>query len=151
VTAAVALVAQLRARGIELVPAGDRLRYRPVDALTPDELAALRALKADVLALLTAPTLPPRYFHPWPDALSGLGRRTVGPFEACADCERWSWARYGDVVLCLACARQRERMSCPLGWDHITQVAERRPRGPVAAMPGSFGPGLAAPDSSDHP
>jgi hypothetical protein len=55
VTAAVALVARLRARGVELVPAGDRLRFRPADALTPAELATLRELKREVLTLLTAP------------------------------------------------------------------------------------------------
>lgn len=47
------------------------------------------------------------YAHPWPDALPGLGPRTIGPFDACAGCERWSWARYGRVVLCLACARAK--------------------------------------------
>jgi hypothetical protein len=110
VSAAASLVARLRARGIELVPAGDRLRYRPVDALTPDELAALRELKADVLALLAAPpSSPPRYFHPWPDSLPGLGRRTVAAFDVCADCGAGTWARYGDTTLCLACARARER------------------------------------------
>jgi hypothetical protein len=42
----------LRTRGVELRAAGDRLRFRPVAAVTPDELAALRAHKAAVLALL---------------------------------------------------------------------------------------------------
>jgi len=49
----------------------------------------------------------PAYAHPWPDALPGLGRRSVGPFDPCSSsgCERWSWVRYGAVVLCLACAK----------------------------------------------
>jgi hypothetical protein len=47
------------------------------------------------------------YAHPWPDALPGTGRRTLAALDQCADCEQWSWARYGDLVLCLACARLR--------------------------------------------
>ena len=49
---------------------------------------------------------PPRdYCHPWPDALPGLGLRSIGPFDCCSSCERWSWVRYGAVVLCLSCAK----------------------------------------------
>jgi hypothetical protein len=44
------------------------------------------------------------YAHPWPDALPGLGPRTIGPFDCCSGCERWSWVRYGGVVFCLPCA-----------------------------------------------
>jgi hypothetical protein len=46
----------------------------------------------------------PTYAHPWPDALPGLGRRIIGPFDACSTCSTWSWVRYGGVVLCLPCA-----------------------------------------------
>jgi hypothetical protein len=49
----------------------------------------------------------PRYFHPWPDALPGLGCRTIGPFDECHDCATWSWVRYGTTVLCVGCARKR--------------------------------------------
>lgn len=50
---AVALLAALRRRGVELAigPTGT-LRYRPVDALTDADLATLRAHKAEVLGLL---------------------------------------------------------------------------------------------------
>jgi hypothetical protein len=47
------------------------------------------------------------YAHPWPDVLPGLGGRRVGPFDQCACCWRWSWVRYGRVVLCLTCACRR--------------------------------------------
>lgn len=43
------------------------------------------------------------YAFPWPDAIVGLGRRHVGPFDMCA-CGGWSWVRYGNMVLCLRCA-----------------------------------------------
>ena len=47
-----ALIADLRARGVTLVPDGDRLRCRPRAALTQDDLTALRAHKAAVLERL---------------------------------------------------------------------------------------------------
>lgn len=50
---------------------------------------------------------------PWPDALPDLGRRAVGAFESCGDCGRGSWARFGAVVLCLVCARNRQRGLAP--------------------------------------
>jgi hypothetical protein len=46
------LLGALRTRGVELRAAGDRLRFRPVAAVPPDELAALRAHKPALLALL---------------------------------------------------------------------------------------------------
>lgn len=58
-------------------------------------------------------TLPERavrltYAFPWPNELPGFGRRSVGPFDQCTQCEAWSWVRYGKRVLCLRCSRQRE-------------------------------------------
>ena len=50
-----ALVETLRARGVTLQPDGDRLRVRPAEALTPDELDTLRRHKGEVLRLLSAP------------------------------------------------------------------------------------------------
>jgi hypothetical protein len=50
-----------------------------------------------------------RYASPWPDEIPGLGLRAVGPFDACAGCEGWSWVRYGATVLCLACADRAEK------------------------------------------
>ena len=46
------VLTDLRSRGVTLAAAGDKLRYRPVDALTSADLAALREHKADLLALL---------------------------------------------------------------------------------------------------
>lgn len=60
---AAALVADLRARGVTLRPDGDRLRVRPAEALTPQELETLRRHKAEVLALL-APGVEPRSAAP---------------------------------------------------------------------------------------
>ena len=98
-----ALVDRLRALGVELVPVGDRLRFRPADALTPEDLEALRQHKYEVIAFLT-PKAASAYAHPWPDSIPGLGRRAVGAFDPCSApaCERWSWVRYAERVLCFA-------------------------------------------------
>ncbi len=41
---------------------------------------------------------------PWPAELPSLGPRGMGPFEPCVACGAGTWARYGGVPLCLACA-----------------------------------------------
>ena len=48
------LLVQLARRGIELRAAGDRLRYRPRSAMTPDLVARLAAHKVELLAVLAA-------------------------------------------------------------------------------------------------
>ena len=45
------------------------------------------------------------YAFPWPDQVTGLGPRHVGPFDPCAHCGLGSWVRYGDTVMCLTCAK----------------------------------------------
>ncbi len=47
-----ALLEELRKRGVELAPDGDRLRYRPKEATTPDLLGRLKAHKQQLLKLL---------------------------------------------------------------------------------------------------
>ncbi|MBI4506416.1 MAG: hypothetical protein HY691_12840 [Chloroflexi bacterium] len=54
-TAAAALLADLRARGVELVAAGDRLRWRaPAGVLSEQDRAALAENKSALLRLLAA-------------------------------------------------------------------------------------------------
>jgi hypothetical protein len=53
VSAAAALLAELRERRVELEADGHRLRYRPAGRLTPDGLERLRLHKNELLALLT--------------------------------------------------------------------------------------------------
>ena len=48
------LIAELTRRGIRLETAGDRLRYSPRSALTPDLAAQMKAHKAELLVLLNA-------------------------------------------------------------------------------------------------
>ncbi len=49
---AVQLIQKVRRQGIELKAAGNRIRYRPPDALTENLRAELRARKEDVLKVL---------------------------------------------------------------------------------------------------
>jgi hypothetical protein len=52
---AVELLAELKALDVELAVAGDRLRYRPADALSSDLLADLQAHKPELIELLHWP------------------------------------------------------------------------------------------------
>jgi hypothetical protein len=54
---AASLLATLSIRGVAVIPEGGFLRLRPRAALTPDLLAQVRDLKAEILALLTTGTL----------------------------------------------------------------------------------------------
>ena len=47
-----ALIQQLRAEGYELAAAGDRLRIRPVELVTPELRDMLSQHKAELLSLL---------------------------------------------------------------------------------------------------
>ena len=46
------LLSELRERGVELAPDGDRLRYRPKEAVAPEFLVRLKAHKPQLLKLL---------------------------------------------------------------------------------------------------
>lgn len=78
------LLATLRARGVKLIAAGDRLRWHPREALTPGEVEQLRACKPEVLqALAHVQPRPPALAvstvietlgpHPTPGQLKALG------------------------------------------------------------------------------
>ena len=62
-TDAAQLVQALRARGVTLEPAGDRLRVRPASALSAEELETLRQVKPEVLRLLAAQPTPTPAHH----------------------------------------------------------------------------------------
>jgi hypothetical protein len=95
---------QVLEAGGQIVPDPARPRLLGVpENLKPLVLEHREALRALVLAKTKDVT----YCYPWPDVLPGLGARHVGPFDPCADCVSWSWVRYGDLVLCLDCARRR--------------------------------------------
>lgn len=81
------LIADLRSRGVTLVPDGDRLRCRPKSALDPEDLAALAEHKAEVLAVLRAQTSSP----------------VPGKLVCWACRERRFWLSIHGVVVCGLC------------------------------------------------
>lgn len=109
------VLAEVLRAGGRVVPDPTRPRLVVPPALKPLVLAHREALRALVLAGEPRATAPPpsrtrqgAYSYPWPDALPGLGQRTVGPFARCSQCRaQHSWVRYGARVLCLACACRR--------------------------------------------
>ena len=77
------LIADLRGRGVTLVPDGEYLRCRPKSALTPEDLEILKAHKAKVLATL---------------------RTEASPKLVCYACrERHFWRSIHGVVICGTC------------------------------------------------
>jgi hypothetical protein len=54
-----AILAELRERGVALRVVGDRLRYRPVTAVTPGLREQMKECKAELIALL-CPASPPK-------------------------------------------------------------------------------------------
>lgn len=52
-TAAVELLSELKARGVELQAVGDRLRVRPVEAIGPELLEQVRQHKAEIITIIT--------------------------------------------------------------------------------------------------
>lgn len=58
---ALQVIEDLRARGIEICAVGNRLRWKPKSALTPDESTVLRERKFEILRwLAAAPSAPCR-------------------------------------------------------------------------------------------
>jgi hypothetical protein len=98
-SAVVELVATLRARGVALEARGDRVRLVPADRVQPAELAALRARKAEVLALLKCEAATD---DSWADGVPD------GPCGLCGHhplAEVRGWPMPGAAGwLCLACA-----------------------------------------------
>ena len=104
-TAAGALLADLRAAGVAVTVAGDRLRYRPVDRVTADQLERMRAHRAALVALLTdrehqigwraaamrahaGDRRPPPFLTAAPDLAPMAGRCVSCPAPVEADLER---------------------------------------------------------------
>ena len=51
---AVDIIQALRQRGVELQAAGDRLRFRPKEAVPPDLLALMKERRGEILTALTS-------------------------------------------------------------------------------------------------
>ena len=65
------LLREIESRGVELVPAGDKLRFRPKAALTPELVEELRDHKAAILRVLG--TREGLAADPDPERVEGVG------------------------------------------------------------------------------
>src|SRR5687768_8980394 len=93
-----ALLADLAAAGLEVVARGDRIRYRPIAAMTPGLLGRVRQSKPALLKALSSP--PPAPAAPAPGrviadcpALSPVGQ-WVAPVPQCHCCGHSRWWRF---------------------------------------------------------
>jgi hypothetical protein len=118
VTDAALLLTKLLGLGVELTAEGKDLCYdAPAGVLTPDLRSAMAALKADLLALMSAPPPPFELSWDWPDpemrlidpAVLGSGIAPAGgaiPWRCnrplCIPTGRWWMSRWG-IVNCLDC------------------------------------------------
>jgi hypothetical protein len=108
-------------REIEVLPVPERLE----DGCTVDPREAGDAHEAKVVDATASPsTLTPRpapqpkahetagwsFGRGFPDAIPGLGTRTVTAFSPCAACETGTFAKFGETSLCAGCARDPQRM-----------------------------------------
>ncbi len=113
-TTAQMILEDLTHRGFTLEAHGDKVRVAPREALTDEIRQAIRTHRQEILALLhqgvSRSTEAPLPAHdpasPWPLTLPGYGAKTLGPFTPCLLCQTGTWARYGCLPLCLACARK---------------------------------------------
>ena len=116
------LLLVLEARGVQFDAVGDRLRFRPREAVPAALRRALVHHKAAVLAHLraAAPTLPlnlpPRLRYVpargqdlWPRDLPGLGPRRLDTYTRCAGCGGPTSVYYGDRPHCRQCAERARR------------------------------------------
>jgi hypothetical protein len=102
------LLAELSRRGIQIVPRGERLRYRPRSALTPDLLKRLKTHKGELLTILRPfetpgePDLAPAADRP--ERARSREEHSTDPPAPCLTCGgllSW-WNPLGDRR-CMAC------------------------------------------------
>jgi hypothetical protein len=87
-----ALLDSLTARGVRLEAADGKLRWRPREALTAEDVAALAACKGELLALLTPPA-------PWDPAEADALVRSALALDYHTDPGRWAAvSRLADAV-----------------------------------------------------
>ena len=91
------IIQDLRRRGVQLEAVGDRLRFRPREAVTSDLVEALKQHKAEIISTLTAPAVPARV-----RGLEGMDETVAA--EICWHCK-------GEKVCrCASCAVAGPRM-----------------------------------------
>jgi virulence-associated protein VagC len=100
-----AILEELRALGVEVMPHGDNLVIRPASKVPPDLKARLRAAKTEVLAAL-AQAIPeaPANAHPHAEHQDALPANIELPLRRCPACNSWLfWVSMYGVVVCSNC------------------------------------------------
>jgi hypothetical protein len=105
-TSALALLADLRSRGIEVVTDGFRLRWRPAFLVTAPQTERIRAERAGLVQLLTGPDCLQRCpACQWP---LDSARRCPKCFDRlCVDCDRPTGSYF--IMRCLVCGQTAQR------------------------------------------
>ena len=100
------ILGELERRGVSLEMAGDKLRFRPKEALTPDLIEALRQRKDEILAALQAKQPATGLgLCPGPEKCAGCypipGGRYIHPPKASPEWKDWfrKWEPKGDERL----------------------------------------------------
>jgi hypothetical protein len=133
---AAALLTELTRHGIELQARGDRLRYRPQSAMTPELAERVRTHKADLLTLLQGDQAPEA-------PQSRQKRPTVAPMPPARAIDRLDAPEgedHTDAPHELSLAERVESGYVNPGWtaqawtDRLRQLADRcQPLGPALA------------------
>lgn len=109
-----ALLVELRERGVELEIVGDRLRYHPVEAVTPELLERLKACKPDLLGFQRAIEAEAAELARMAEA-SDWDRPEV---ERCRVCHELDFVRprVGGTWRCARCAPYRDLPGLAVEW-----------------------------------
>jgi hypothetical protein len=123
---ALRLMADLARLGIKLEADGDRLRYSPRSALTPDLAKLMKAHKSELLAMLRTGQMPMSLIeaveasvpadgkwhtvyditsgeYDWIDGAFDTNPRAIKPDCRCHKEQRWRRSIYGDHLICGIC------------------------------------------------
>ena len=105
---AAALLRKLHQLGIELRPKGDKIAFRPKEAMTPELFDHLQSHKAELLAMLRSdPHLGLPLALPVPLSLFALVARTSGACYLCGSVVFWR-LKQGVELVCAVCHPPQE-------------------------------------------
>lgn len=90
---AIDLLAELRERGIELAVDGERLRFRPVEAVPPELRARMSRLKPELIALLAPRTPTPAPENPEEPPIPEYGDGDRPTVKRCPICRERDFTR----------------------------------------------------------
>ena len=93
IVTATQILSELERRGVRLEVTGDKLRWRPKEALTPDLVKALKQWKAEIIATLTGSATTGFGQCPGPQKCGGCysipGGRFIHPPKVSEEWKAW--------------------------------------------------------------